>query len=298
MSQQQFGGSWTDTKLECLRRYLREYMKIMKSNERARFFTTNYLDAFAGTGYIVRESSKKETSISFFPDEEQDENRESLKKGSPCQALEIDPPFDRYIFVEKDQQKVFNLERLRVEYPDKRIEIVQQDANTFILEWCDKTNWINNRAVVFLDPFGMQIDWPTIEKIAGTRSIDLWLLVPLGMGLIRMLKKNELPKSEWVAKITRFLGSDDWIKIFYKTTITPTLFGEEENTTRVADYLKIGNYFIDRLKSVFYAVAPKPLVLMNSKNNPIYLLVFAVGNEKAAKPALNIANYLINHLNN
>src|SRR6185437_11426333 len=45
-----FGGSWTETKLECLRKYLNAYRKIFTQNQRARYFKTWYVDAFASTG--------------------------------------------------------------------------------------------------------------------------------------------------------------------------------------------------------------------------------------------------------
>jgi three-Cys-motif partner protein len=42
---------------------------------------------------------------------------------------------------------------------------------------CDN-DWRSHRAVLFLDPYGMQVEWQTIEAIAKTAAIDLWLLFP------------------------------------------------------------------------------------------------------------------------
>ena len=33
---------------------------------------------------------------------------------------------------------------------------------------------------LFLDPYGMQVEWATIESIAHTQAIDLWLLFSAG----------------------------------------------------------------------------------------------------------------------
>jgi len=44
---------------------------------------------------------------------------------------------------------------------------------------------------------------------------------------------------------------------------------------------------------VFPAVAEEPRVLRNSANCPLYLLCFAVGNEKGAPIAMRIADYLL-----
>ena len=45
---------------------------------------------------------------------------------------------------------------------------------------------------------------------------------------------------------------------------------------------------------MFAGVADEPGVLRNSANNPLYLLCFAVGNERGKRPiALRIANHLL-----
>jgi len=51
----------------------------------------------------------------------------------------------------------------------------------------------------------------------------------------------------------------------------------------------IGRYFTNRLKGTFAGVAGEPGVLRNSANNPLYLLCFAVGNERGKDIALRIA---------
>jgi hypothetical protein len=58
----------------------------------------------------------------------------------------------------------------------------------------------------------------------------------------------------------------------------------------------IGQYFNDRLRTIFAGVAEKPGVLRNSTNNPLYLLCFGVGNPKGAPIALKIAEYLLKNL--
>jgi hypothetical protein len=55
----------------------------------------------------------------------------------------------------------------------------------------------------------------------------------------------------------------------------------------------IANFFNNRLETIFEKVANNPLYLMNSKNNPLYLLCFAVGNPKGAEPAIRIAQYIL-----
>jgi three-Cys-motif partner protein len=58
---------------------------------------------------------------------------------------------------------------------------VREDANTYLKEWCERTDWRAYRTVMFLDPYGMQVDWSLIEAIANTRAVDLWILFRLAL---------------------------------------------------------------------------------------------------------------------
>jgi len=64
------------------------------------------------------------------------------------------------------------------------------------------------------------------------------------------------------------------------------LFGENPESVKVADFASMGRFFIERLKTVFAGVAPHAMPLLNSRNNPMYLLCFAAGNKKGAGPAV------------
>jgi hypothetical protein len=70
---------------------------------------------------------------------------------------------------------------------------------------------------------------------------------------------------------------------------------DEERGLVKAGVETIGTYFVDRLKSIFPGVAPKPKILMNSTNCPLYLFCFAVSNPnpRAWGIALDIANHIL-----
>lgn len=150
------------------------------------------------------------------------------------------------------------------------------------------------KSLTLLDPFGMQIDWKTIESLQGL-SVDLFILIPTGVIINRLLGKDgEIMYPE---KLSRCLGmSVDEIKSkFYKSHQENNLFGE---TFDVIDKVKnpcekIAEEYINKLKSAFKYVTKKPLVLTNSKNVPIYHFVFASQNENAVK----LAQYIINKQN-
>jgi three-Cys-motif partner protein len=139
----------------------------------------------------------------------------------------------------------------------------------------------------------MQVDWTLVQAIAATHAIDLWILFPLGMAVSRLLTRSEPPPIRWAQALTRLFGTDDWREAFYPVQQFQTLFGEEERQVRQADFDQIGSYFVQRLKTVFPAVADNPLPLLNSKNVPLYLLCFAAGNAKGAPTALKIAKDIL-----
>ena len=292
MKKQRFGGDWTATKLECLSKYLRSYSVIFHSNSSARYFTTTYVDAFAGSGYYTLSDNAVNSPLCFLDDEGE---AKAYRDGSARIALGVNPPFDKYLFIEKKLGNSVELEKLRNEFPNlsQNIQIEKTDANVYLKIWCHKTDWRRNRAVVFLDPYGMQVDWSLIEAIAKTKSIDLWWLFPLGVSTIRLLTKNEMPPDEWSDALTRTFGTDSWKNVFYHQETVTTLWGEESQLCREVNFESLGKYIINRLKTVFPAVVDQPLQLCNSKNNPLYLFCFASGNPKGSKTAVKIAQAIL-----
>ncbi len=130
-----FGGNWTEEKLEMLRKYLAAYMKIFTRNERARFFHTVYVDAFAGSGY----RSLPEESTMF--DELLGEEPQQFLAGSARIALNLPEPFNEYLFIEKNQHRAQQLTDLCNEFPQCRIVIKQGDANEALSDWLQTVDW-------------------------------------------------------------------------------------------------------------------------------------------------------------
>lgn len=294
MSEHIFGGDWTVEKLERVRKYLNAYTKIMRTNERARYFTTYFVDAFAGTGDRM-DSNIPGPNDSPLLDVESDPEFVGLQKGSSRIALEVEPGFDRYLFIEQSKKRVAELEKLKDNYSSRAncVQIVCGDANAVLTNWCQQTNWQKCRAVVFLDPYGMQVNWSTIAALAETKAIDLWLLFPIGQAVNRLLINRKPPPENWANALTRTFGEEAWRERFYRRSAQKTLFGEEELETKIADFGDIEAYFLARLTTVFERVADNPLLLCNSRGTPIYLLCFAVGNKNGAKTAIGIAQDIL-----
>jgi three-Cys-motif partner protein len=281
---QRFGGDWTEEKLERLRKYLEAYTQIFEKNKRARFLRRIYVDAFAGSGSRTKKQSHAEKVAPLFIGSEAKE-AEVFFKGSARIALENVPPFNQYIFIERDAKHRATLEELCEQFPHlhDHILIRSGDANRVLEDWCEQTDWEKNRAVVFLDPYGMQVDWSTIEKIAATKSIDIWILYPLGQAVNRLLTRKGPPTGGWADRLTRTFGSDEWTTRFYKPSPQASLFGTSQSIKTEADFKALGNYFLERLGKVFTAVAKNTLALRNSKGVPLFLLCFAAGNPRGGE---------------
>jgi three-Cys-motif partner protein len=284
-----FGGDWTIEKLERVRKYLVAYATIMKEKR----FKFAYIDAFAGTGYRTTPKTKR-TAETLFPELLEEDSQEFIA-GSARIALQVNPRFNKYIFIELNSKRVAQLEKLKEEFPDlaQDISIVPSEANAFLKDLCLNRNWSLRRAVLFLDPYGMQVTWDTIEAIAKTQAIDMWLLFPLGVAVNRMVTKDGKISDSWRRKLDMMFGDTDWYEAFYRPKVTPRLFEEEATLEKAVNFDSIGEYFVRRLETVFAGVAQNPRPLFNSRNNPLYLLCFASGNPRGAKTAIKIAQDIL-----
>lgn len=286
--EQIFAGDWTEEKLERVKKYLPACTTIIKKYFKEFF----YIDAFAGTGY--REAETKDSN-EYLNDLDEKEI-EKYADGSARVALQIKPDFSRYIFIEKVKPRFNKLEKLKTDFPEKanRIILVNDEAYIYLRKFCRESDWTQTRAVMFLDPYGMQVSWDTLKTIAETKAIDLWYLFPLGVAVNRLLKKEkkEIPEA-WAKKLDDIFGTDQWRETFYKKKIERTLFGSMDSIVKDTDFDGIIDFFLERLRSIFVGVAENPLLLRNSKNNPLYLLCFAASNNKGATTAIKIAQHIL-----
>jgi three-Cys-motif partner protein len=294
MTEHTFGGNWTEVKLARLAKYLAAYRTIFTRNERARHFKTWYVDAFAGTGSRSTADSRDQDDL-FFEDVYKDADTEGYRDGSATIALGLQDPFDKYLFIEKSKRRVSEL-KATIERDHgallPRCDFKHGDANTVLQTWCKERDWTKERAVVFLDPYGMQVEWSTVEALAATKAIDLWYLFPLGVGAARLLKRDGKIDESWQKRLDLLFGTSDWRYRFYQVQKTQDLFGDRESIERTATVQTIQAFINERLAGCFAKVA-KGLVLRNSKSSPLYSLCFAAANEKGAPTALKIAQDIL-----
>lgn len=287
--QEMFGGLWTQRKLKVLSGYLKAYTRIFSANVHAKYFETTYLDAFAGTGEIPR------PALGLFSDvPELVKAEEEFRKGSARRALEVEPPFDHYVFIEKDKAKCQELEALAKEFPDRDVKVINDDANVALPRWCGQLGR-RDRAVVFIDPFGAALDWSVIEAIAATKAADLWVLFPFE-GVNRMLPNEKMPEGALAERLTRFFGTDEW-KGFYRKQTLPSILPSAqplEEVRKIADQDTIIRFYQKRLAGIFEAVAEPGH--LRSGHKLLFVLFFAAGNLKGGTTGLKIADDLIRGL--
>ena len=289
---QQFGGDWTEVKLDLLKKYLAAYTTALKNKP----FVKMYIDAFAGTGY--REIETKDDSPGLFAEQIEAES-EGFFDGSARLALQVNPAFDRYVFIEESPKRLGELRAVSSEFFSLagKMDFRQGDSNIILPKLCQETNWRSTRAVLFLDPFGMSVDWETMQAIARTKAIDVWILFPAGVGVNRLLTVDpkDIPKA-WKERLDRIFGTSDWFQRFYSKQKQGMLFGDEQPISKVGDPVQaIVQFYQERLQTIFPRVASNPRYLCNSKRSPMFIFTFAVGNPqpKAQKLAMKIAEYIL-----
>ena len=149
----------------------------------------------------------------------------------------------------------------------------------------------NARGVAFLDPFGMDVDWTTLEAISQTQVFDVWYLFSLS-GLYRQATRNPLHIDDTKRQaITRVLGTEEWLNEIYREPPQLTFF--ESGRLERADVDSLEVYVHRRLSQIFAKVA-KPLRLPKA-GAPRFSLFFAVSNPdpKAIRLAMSIASHIL-----
>ena len=287
----EFGGQHTEIKLELVEKYLKAYSLAL----RQKFSSLWYIDAFAGTGSRTVRIEAKNGDLFEAPVPERLESR----RGSAAIALDIKPTFDRLIFMDQKASHCAALEALKLDHPNRDIRVLNGDANIIIQENINRVNWNDRRAIMFLDPYGMEVEWKTLQSIAQTRAIDVWFLFPLS-GLYRQAARNITAVDDIKRRaLTSMLGTDDWLNELYSPVpqITDLLGGLDapEQRQRNADVAGLEQYVKNRLEQIFPLVA-EPFPLPPRRNPQRFSLFFAASNP--SPKALALANKFANHILN
>src|SRR5271168_1563060 len=98
-------------------------------------FKTIFFDAFAGTGELPVDLDE----AGLFPALM---DKDELMEGSAKRALQIEPPFHEYVFVEKMRGKAEELAKLAAKFANRslRVRVENGDANERLIAFCQDTN--------------------------------------------------------------------------------------------------------------------------------------------------------------
>jgi len=285
---QPWGGTWTRQKIDAFVDYVKAYLIIMKH---FRYWKTIYFDGFAGSGERMKKKNKQQVALDFSLAENSLEDID-LYKGSVKRILDLkELTFDYYYFIDTNPsniEKIISLKETVSHIDPERIIARQGDCNEQMPKLAEALKTGEYAALLFVDPFGMQINWESIASLKGTRS-DIWILIPSGVAVNRLLPKTGKVKNK--AKLEKFFGLDydDLHDFFYANKSNDTLFGKVSRIEKLAYPIeRVAELYKNQLETVWKNVTPNPLILRNSKNVPIFHLHFASNNNIAMKIASQI----------
>jgi three-Cys-motif partner protein len=243
-------GYWSEVKLDIVEEYAAAYSRILTAQRRFRHV---YIDAFAGAGLHLSKT------------------REAFIPGSPVNALQVQPPFREYHFIDLKQEKVDFLRRLVGKRSDVRI--YPGDCNGILLQQIFP--WVRYegypRGLCLLDPYGLHLRWDVIAMAGRLRSVELFLNFPVADINRNVLCRNpEGADPADIARMNAFWGDASWRDVAY--TSEGNLFGFAEKV----DNETIAEAFRYRLRTVAgFAYVPKPVPMRNSHGALVYYLFFA-----------------------
>ncbi len=247
-------GYWSEIKLDIVEQYALQYSRILSSRKNPEFYHI-YIDAFAGSGKHI--SRTKGSSV----------------RGSPQIALDINPPFKEYFFIDINGDKVAELNRIVSGHPEAHV--LEGDCNRkLITEVFPKVRFEDyRRGLCLLDPYGLDLNWEVINRAGQMRSIDMFLNFPV-MDMNRNVLWKDPSGVDYadVSRINAFWGDESWSKVAYRPA--RDLFGQtvgmkESNRTIAVAFKK-------RLKEVAgFKYVSRPMPMRNSKGATIYYLFFA-----------------------
>jgi three-Cys-motif partner protein len=271
----EFGGQWTKDKIDIVEAYAKAYLNIMNKH---RNFKLIYFDGFAGSGTVKQTEGAGYRSIA----------------GSATRILSIEKPkvFDLYYFVEKCPDFCSRLALLITnQFQERKVKVVSEDCNKKLIDLARFLKKIENKyykVLAFIDPYGMQVKWSSVEALKGL-GVDLWILISTGVGVNRMLTKSGRISQAWIDKLQMFLGLT-FEKIeshFYIDSPQGNIF-EEREILKVENAIpRAGQLYREQLKKVFKYVSDS-FVLRNRRNSPMYHFVLATNNYIAVEIANDV----------
>ena len=278
MSQNQFGGSWTELKISILETYAIQFLKVFKNQPNQKLL---YFDGFAGSGNIEISNSNEEDDSHII-------------EGATIRILKIDKPrsFNMYYFVEKKKSLASILEaKIKEEFPHKNFYVQAKDCNQKLKDlakFLRSEKGKGYKVLGFIDPKGMQLEWSSVEVLKGLH-VDLWILNPTSGTNRVLVRKGEIDPS-WLKRLELFLGmNQEEIKNHFYSK-RPTLFGDLDIIKENDPINRLHELYASRIAGNVFKYVSNPKILKNNSGSPLFHFFMATNNEIA----LRIANSVVN----
>lgn len=270
-------GPWAAAKLDALEAYLNFYGTALSKQP----FKRVYIDAFAGA-YITKVRNLDVTGepSPFFDEIDDTKAQEEFILGSPVRALNVPNGFNQHYFFDLDETRAKTLSAVTKGRNDVIVQV--GDCNPLIRNLAPSLKARNIRGVAFLDPYGAHLEWSTLEALAGTGTMEVVINFPLAMAVNRLITRSGVVPEGWASQLTACFGTDEWRDIAYRRELD--LFSNEITTKHDDVAKRLLDLYIGRLKALFPFVA-KPRLIRNTRNAPLYYLIWAGPNKLGLKGA-------------
>jgi three-Cys-motif partner protein len=253
-------------KLDIVRKYAVAYSTILAKQPSIKAHL--YIDAFAGAGvHISRQTGE-------------------FVRGSPLNALNVDPPFKEFHFIDLDGSRASNLRQIAGDRKD--VYVYERDCNHVLIDQVFARARYQDfkRALCLLDPYALNLDWQVMETAGEMGSIEIFLnFMVMDMNMNVLWRDPDKVSPAQADRMNRFWGDDSWRQAAYSTT--ENLFGIEEKTGNE----QVAQAFRERLKKVAgFKFVPDPMPMRNSRGAVVYYLFFASPNKTGDRIVKDIFN--------
>ncbi len=153
-------GCWSEIKLDIIKEYAAAYSKILSARKQPSLHHV-YIDAFAGAGIHISKATGEQVA------------------GSPLNALEVQPPFREYHFIDLDGSKVAFLKDKIGSRND--VHLYEGDCNVKLLtDVFPQVKYSDyRRGLCLLDPYGLHLRWGVLVEAARMKSVEVFLNFPV-----------------------------------------------------------------------------------------------------------------------
>jgi three-Cys-motif partner protein len=263
-------GIWSEVKLAIIREYASAYSTILEAQRRQKIPSLKwlYIDAYAGPGLHLSKTTG------------------DIVEGSPLIAINTNPPFSEYHFIDADPRRAEQLRRLVGDRDDVFID--SADCNDLLIQKVFPRAKYSDyrRALCLLDPYNINLKWEVIEAAGKSGSIEVFLTF-----MIMDINRNALRRNRDKAvqskidQLTCLWGDETWEAAAFDSS--GNLFGDPEKVSNE----QFEAAWRDRLKrKAGFKFVSEPMPMTTKTKSVIYYLYFA-----SQKPvAANIVDDIFN----